>query len=261
MDYFNEKVYLVTGGGRGIGRGIVDDLAGRGARVVVLEYNAALDRDWPAGVTFVQGDVTNPADCRRAVDAARVYNRLDGVCLIAGIEPEDSRGPFWQVAPEVVRRTIDIDLLGHYYTAAAAVPYMLACIREGRQEGGAMVCMASVQAVAPAPQTLPHVVGKAGVLGFARGAMLELAPLGIRVNTILPGTIMTEGVLESLEIQGGAEANARAHPRGTQGSVAEVAAAVRFLLGPEAGNCYGAELAVDGGASVPGPHGKVVNTK
>ena len=103
------------------------------------------------------------------------------------------------------------------------------------------------------------VIGKAGVLGFARGAMLELAPLGIRVNTVLPGTILTRAVEASLDVQGGRNANAAAHPRGVQGSVQEVVDAIRFFLSPDARNCYGAELAVDGGLGVPGAHGLVIN--
>ena len=261
MSYFENRVYLVSGGGRGIGRAVAEDLAHHGARVVVLEYNAALNDGFESNVTFVQGDVTRPDDCQRAVAACEAMGRLDGLCLIAGIEPEASRGPFWKVDPEVIRRTIDIDVLGHYYLAAACIPYMLQQIEAGEQEGGSIVCTSSVQAVAPAPQTLPHVIGKAAILGFARGATLELAPRGIKVNTVVPGTIMTEGVIESLEIQGGAEANAKAHPRQTQGSVEEVAAAFRWFLGPESSNCYGAELTVDGGASVPGPQAGVVNLR
>jgi NAD(P)-dependent dehydrogenase (short-subunit alcohol dehydrogenase family) len=200
-----------------------------GARV---DAAAAALRDRSARVVAVAGDVSSRDDVRRCVEqAVSEYGRVDILVNNAGIWP---REPFLEASADMWRRTLEVNLLGQLWLAQDAAARMI-----DQGDGGAIVNIASIAAVVPHPDDLiAYGASKAGVVNATRTLAKSLAPHGIRVNAVLPGGMETPGVQGTARRQGH-----RADPD-------EVATTVVFLASPLACYVTGAELLVDGGASL-----------
>jgi len=247
---------LVTGGTKGIGKGIAAGFANGGARVAITgrdaasgeraaeELTAAAADMNPAGgaVSYVSGDVSDHASCQAMV-AATVgkHGGLDVVCCNAGIFPAS---PVAEMTPGELEDVLATNLKGAIYTVQAALP---ALQESGR---GRVILTSSITGPITGNAGWSHYgASKAGQLGFMRSAALEFAKSGITINAIMPGNIMTEG-LESLgpEYRASMEASI---PLGRLGSVADIANAALFLASDEAGYITAQTLVVDGGQTVP----------
>jgi 3-oxoacyl-[acyl-carrier protein] reductase len=243
---------LVTGGTKGIGKGIAAGFAAEGAKVVITGRDtgagerAAVDLNAAAGpggmVSFIPGDVSDPASCEAVT--ATVQDRhggLDVVCCNAGIFPS---APLAEMTPEQLDETLDINLKGTFYTVQAALPALK------RSAHGRVVVTSSITGPMTGYVGWSHYgASKAGQLGFVRSAALELAASGITINAIMPGNIATEGLddlgadyLRSME---------GAIPLGHLGTVGDIAAAALFFASDEAGYITGQTLVIDGGQTIP----------
>lgn len=237
---------LVTGGASGIGLACAAMLAARGARVAVLDRDAAalaalaLDR-----VTGHQADVADSAMVQAAVDgAALAMGGIDGVICAAGIDHEQ---PLDQIDDAGWARSIGVNLTGPMLTARASLPHLRAA------GGGAMVFVSSAAGLMPIAGRAAYCAAKAGLVMLGKSLAMELAADGIRVNSICPGAIDTPLFRTSWEPRPDPQA-ALEHIRaryalGRIGTPDEIAGAVLWLLGPEAGYVTGIALAVDGGRS------------
>jgi 3-oxoacyl-[acyl-carrier protein] reductase len=247
---------LVTGGTKGIGKGIAAGFANAGARIAITgrdaasgeraaeELTAAAADINPAGgeVSYISGDVSDHASCRAMV-AATVgkHGGLDVVCCNAGIFPAS---PVAEMTPGELEDVLATNLKGAIYTVQAALP---ALTESGR---GRVILTSSITGPITGNAGWSHYgASKAGQLGFMRSAALEFAKSGITINAIMPGNIVTEG-LESLgpEYRASMEASI---PLGRLGSVADIANAALFLASDEAGYITAQTLVVDGGQTVP----------
>lgn len=240
---------LVTGASRGIGLGIAEGFAAAGADVVLTGRSeasvaSARARLADAGVEArgLVADVSDRAGCVRMVeDAIALLGGLDVLCANAGIYPEVR---IEDAGPDHVDQVIDTNLKGTIYTVQAA---RQALAESGR---GRVVVTASITgATTGFPGLSVYGASKAAQLGFVRSAALELAPLGITINAVNPGTIRTEG-LEDF----GEEAIAtmeRCIPAGRLGEPRDIAAAAMFLASEEAGFITGQSIIVDGGQTLP----------
>jgi len=253
MGRLDGKVAVVTGGAHGIGRASAKALAAEGATVAVGDVDevegracAGEIRDAGGDAIFVRTDVTSLDDVQALVgDAVERWGRLDvmfnnvGVA-IGGAAGEMSEGDW--------RRVIDVNLTGVWRGMRVAIPIML------EAGGGSIVNTSSVQGHVGFVGWSGYAASKGGVDALTRQAAVEYAPKGIRVNAIVPGTILTamnEGILREVDDPDAllAEWNAM-HPVGRIGMPEEVAAAVVFLASDESSFVTGVSLRVDGGMIV-----------
>lgn len=253
MGSMKGKVALITGGTSGIGQVTALELARHGVHVVLTGRRAAegekVAKDVQAlGVkaAFVQGDVTDEAHLKKAVQAAlSLTGKLDYAFNNAGVELMNV--PTTEATIDAYKKVFDINVLGVLLSMKHEIAAML------KGGGGAIVNTSSVAGTVGMPGAGIYIASKHAVNGLTKSAALEVAKNNIRVNAVSPAAIETPmlhrftgnsnpevmGYLTSL------------HPIGRVGKAEEIAKAVAFLLSDEASFITGADLKVDGGLTVP----------
>ncbi|MFF5103314.1 SDR family oxidoreductase [Streptomyces sp. NPDC000134] len=238
------KRALVTGGTRGIGAAVVRHLLDAGAEVLTTARSAASPA--PEGAAFVAADVRTPAGARTIAAAAR--ERLGGVDILVhnagGARPHEGAHA---IPDEEWQEALDLNYLASVRLDALLVPGM-------RERGaGSVVHVSSAAVLTPMGQFLHYTAAKAALENYSRGLALELAPAGIRVNTVTPGRVATPGGEATREQWAGL--NARPGPAnpddvpplGRDGRPDDIAHAVLYLVSDRAGWLTGSNLVVDGG--------------
>ncbi len=239
------KKALVTGAARGIGNAIATKFIEEGAELVLWDVKAdALEaataelvkRGTAHAMTV---DVTNRSAVEGMVVQARgLLGRIDVLANNAGIA---GFTPFLDLSDQEWRQMLEVNLTGVFICSQVVARVM----RE--QRSGAIVNMASTNGLRGESLEAHYNASKAGVILLSKTMAIELAPFGIRVNSVCPGFIQTELALEAGMAPAEVEAYVRKIPLGRYGQPEEVAQAFTFLASDEASFITGAELVVDGG--------------
>lgn len=252
---FKEKVALVTGGSRGIGRGISEMFAREGAKVVV-NYSREADSGTYSGaadqlVATLRASgceaIACPADVSKSAEVKEMvlftqkkYGRIDILVNNAGICPF---ADFLDVTEDMWDRVFAVNLKGTFLCSQAVARVMVE-----RKIKGRIVCMSSVGAVAGTTFQSHYCPTKAGVNLFVKSIATALGPYGITVNAVMPGAILTDLSRPQFKASAETERNyIEKIPVGRLGVPEDVAAAVGFLATEEAAYINGASLVVDGG--------------
>ncbi len=245
------KVAFVTGGARGIGRAIVEKFVAEGARVTFVDLDEAAGRDVVRGLgadaaDFRCADVTAEGDVRRAIEAvAGARGTIDVLVNNAGVNAYFDATEMTEAEWD---RVFAVDLKGAWLCAKHALRAMK---RAGR---GSIVNIASIHATLTMAGMFPYAAAKSGIVGLTRSLALDYAPMGIRVNAVLPGWTRTRLVEEWFAMQPDpAEAERHVlgvHPLRRIATPAEIANLVAFVASDEASAITGAALAADCGLGI-----------
>ena len=247
-----DRAALITGAGSGIGRATAELFASEGAGVAILDRDgeaaesAASDISATgAGAHPVVADVTSPEEIARAVDrAARLLGRLDILYNNAGV---GSSGSVVDTTEEDWDRCFAVNVKGTYLTSRAAIPHLESA------GGGSIINQASVAALVGIQGFAAYCAAKGAVVSLTRAMAIDLAPVGIRVNALCPGTVYTP-LMEPLmrergggSIERGLEITAAKYPIGRLGTPMEIARAALFLASDDSSFVTGTAFTVDGG--------------
>jgi 3alpha(or 20beta)-hydroxysteroid dehydrogenase len=243
MDRLKGKIILISGGARGQGAAEARLFAAEGARVVIGDVLDAegkrLASELGEAAVFVHQDVTREADWDAAIAAASAFGGLHGLVNNAGIYQPKT---LMETDAALFERHMRINQLGCFLGMKAVVPLM------EQSGGGSIVNISSVAGLRGSPGAIAYSATKWALRGMTKAAAIDLAPRKIRVNSIHPGPIDTE----MLNVRT-PEQNARRLqlvPMKRMGTADEVAQLVLFLLSEESGYITGAEVAIDGGATL-----------
>ena len=242
---FAGKVFLVTGGGRGIGRAIARRLANDGGKVCIVDRDRHAGSDaaseYGGQVCFVHADVSREADVRRVVSTCvRWGRRLDGVVNNAGIASPVS-GPIEALTLAGWRRYIDNNLTSMFLVVKHTVRHL-------RATRGAIVNLGSTCALQSSPNYEAYSASKGGIVALSHALAISLGP-AIRVNCISPGWIANDELWPRDQRRAPklTRANHAQHPAGRVGHPDDVAGLCAWLLSDEAGFATGANFLIDGG--------------
>jgi 3-oxoacyl-[acyl-carrier protein] reductase len=253
----NRHSVIVTGAGKGIGRGIALRFGLEGCKLLVvsrkLEGAAAVAEEIVAAGGTAQAfaaDVTRQGDMEAlARTAVESFGSIDILCANAGIFPTATLGAMTEADFDVV---IGTNLKGTFLSVSACLPAMKA------KRFGRIILTSSITGpVTGSPGWSHYGASKAGQLGFMRTAAIELAPYGITVNAILPGSIATDGLAELGDDC--IRKMTASVPMRRLGSVTDVANAALFFASAEAAYITGQSLVVDGGQILPESYAALEN--
>ncbi len=246
----DNKVAIVTGGARGIGLAVARRFAADGARVVIADVDedagsrAVQEVGALGAVRFIRCDVGDRADVENLVAATvQAWGAVDVLVNNAGIV---HAADFLEVSEADFDRVLRVNLKGAFLVAQQVARRMVGQVKSGAKPG-AIVNMSSVNAVFAIANQVPYSVSKGGVNQLTKVMALALAPYGIRVNAIGPGSIMTD-MLASVNASPEAKRRLLSRtPLGRIGEPAEIASIAAFLASDEASYITGQTIYADGG--------------
>jgi 3alpha(or 20beta)-hydroxysteroid dehydrogenase len=243
MARFDDKVFVLSGGARGLGEAQARALLAESARVligdVLVEEGERLAAELGERCRFHRLDVTSEAQWSEAVAAAERMGSVHGLVNNAGVYKPV---PLLETDAAEYERQIRVNQLGTFLGMRAVVPAL------ERAGGGAIVNISSTVGLRSAPNAIAYTASKWAVRGMTKAAALELAPKNIRVNSVHPGVIDTDMIAIRTREQN--LARVQQVPMKRLGTKEEIAVLVLFLLSDDSRYMTGSEVAMDGGAAL-----------
>lgn len=257
MEKLKDQVIVITGAAMGLGYAAAEELASRGAKLSLVDYNQEglekandqlKNKHSDCEIITVVADVSSEEAVKKYVqETVDKYGRIDGFYNNAGIEGKQAGITEYDV--DVFKKVIDINLMGVYYGMRYVLPIM-------QEQGyGRIVNVASVGGIRGVLNQVPYVASKHAVSGMTKNAALEYGRYGISTNAIAPGAILTPMVAEAFKQVNPTDPKAaeteyaQRNPTRRLGIPEEVAKVVAFLLSKDASYVNGQTLAIDGGES------------
>ena len=251
----HEKVVILTGAASGIGRSTAMLFAKEGARMIISDINEeglnetmSLITDGREHVTAMKVDVRNKANVKKMIEKTiQTFGRIDILICNAGVVRVGQVDTF---SDEDYDLLIDVNMKGTYYCCKYAIPYLKA------QKSGTIINLTSVAAHIGQSNHANYCSTKAAVLGFSKGLALDLAPFGIRVNTVSPGAtdtpmlrsdVASQAKDRNLDFETVKKEFEEEGVIGRWATPEEIAAGILFLASDESSYMLGADLRLDGG--------------
>lgn len=243
-----DKVVIVTGAGSGMGRSMVQEFTGEGARVVALDIDleaakatvAALDQ--PHSAFAVECDVADPSSVESAVSAALEWGgQIDVLCNNAGIM--DDFLPAHETSPELWNRVFAVNTTGPFLMSRSVIPDMLS------RSSGVIINTVSFSGFSAAGGGTAYTASKHGAIGLTRQLTFDYGKHGIRVNAICPGATKT-GIAEAQMEEGWTtdiDAEIARTPAGRWAEPREIARLAIYLASDDAAFIHGSAVVIDGG--------------
>lgn len=242
---FTDKVVIVTGGTKGVGRGITTRFLEAGANVVMTARNEPEEPIEVNGRTalFTPADIRDPDAAASVIDfAVQKFGRLDAAINNAGGSPHVEAA---SVSPRFSESIIRLNLSATLHIAQAANTVM-----QEQEDGGSIVNIASISGMRPSPGTAAYGAAKAGVINLTTTLAMEWGPK-VRINAVTPGYIATEQAHMHYGDEEGVQRVAQLIPLKRMGTPTDIGDACLFLSSPLASYVSGANLAVHGGGEPP----------
>ncbi len=243
-----DKVAVVTGSSRGIGKAISLALAREGAGLAIVDLNPRGGEDvvreieeLGAEAIFLRADVSKRTDVERMVRAA--LDRFDKIDILVNNAGIHDAAPFVEESDELWQRMFSVNVMGTVIPSQAVVPEMM------RRKKGKIVNISSKAAVVGEPDHAAYSASKGAILALTRAMAIELAPHNITVNAVCPGPVYTDMLLGATDADQREELIAIA-PLGRLGKPEDIASVVLYLATEESDWCTGQAISVDGGMSI-----------
>ncbi|MCJ8011800.1 SDR family oxidoreductase [Paenibacillus sp. KQZ6P-2] len=245
------KIVLITGSGSGIGKGTALLFAQEGATVIVNDLDTLKGEETAQEIVeaggkaiFIQADVTDPASVQAMVEQAiAAFGRIDVLFNNAGIS---GVGALHEVEPDVWDRVMRVNIRGVYLPSKYVLPHMM------ERKSGSIINMSSCVAEIGLAKRASYSATKGAVLALTKSMQVDYAPYHIRVNALLPGTILTPFVENYLKTsyddpEAAIESIKKRQLSGELGRPEDVAKAALFLASDESKFMMGSPLYIDGG--------------
>ncbi|MEO7674531.1 MAG: SDR family oxidoreductase [Pyrinomonadaceae bacterium] len=246
---FDGKTVVVTGGALGIGRAAVEIFAERGASVLIIDWDEVAGSELETSITgdggkaiFRKADVSKLDVIKSAVDDAFAeFGSIDSLVVSAGIQRYGTA-----LTTDIAQwdEVIDVNLKGAWNAARATLPYI-------QKQGGSIVNVSSVQALASQQNVLAYTVSKHGLLGLTRSMAMDFAKENIRVNAVCPGTVDTPMLKWAASLDPNPQSVYNAcnamHPLGRIAQPREIGEVVAFLAHENSSFVTGSVWTADGG--------------